>query len=106
MDGEAVVEKTLANAFAGTDLHEQLEAAGAKELILAGFMTHMCISSTARAAQDLGYRVTVAADACATRALPDPTGGVALTGPQMHTAALAALADRFAVVVPSSLIQA
>ena len=104
-DGEAVVEKGLPNAFAGTDLHDRLAAGGAKEVILAGFMTHMCISSTARAALDLGYRVTVAADACATRALPDPTGGTSLTATQVHTAALAELADRFAVVVPASLIQ-
>ena len=62
-------------------------------------MTHMCVSSTARAAMDLGYRVTVAADGTATRALPDATGGAALTAAEVQRAALAALADRFAIVV-------
>ncbi len=104
--GEAVVEKSLPNAFAGTDLHARLSAAGSKELILAGFMTHMCVSSTARAALDLGYRVTIASDACATRALPDPMGGAALPAAQVHATALAELADRFAIVVPSSQIRA
>lgn len=102
--GEAVVEKGLPNAFAATPLAEALAAVGRKELILAGFMTHMCVSSTARAALDLGYRVTVAADACATRALPDATGAGAITGAEIHRVALAELADRFAVVAPVSAI--
>ena len=97
-DAEPVVEKGLPNAFAGTDLAERLTASGRKELILAGFMTHMCVSSTARAALDLGYRVTTLADATATRSLPDPTGGAPLSAEQLHRAALAALADRFSIV--------
>ncbi|MFL5332664.1 MAG: cysteine hydrolase family protein [Geminicoccaceae bacterium] len=102
--GEPVVEKGLPNAFAGTDLQARLQAAGRRELILAGFQTHMCISATARAGLDLGWRVTVAGDACATRALPDPMGGAAIPGPEIHRIALAELADRFAVVAPVSAI--
>ncbi|MBZ0215355.1 MAG: isochorismatase family protein, partial [Fimbriimonadaceae bacterium] len=49
-DGETLLEKGLPNAFAGTNLASALEAAGRKQLIVAGFMTHMCISSTVRAA--------------------------------------------------------
>ena len=44
--GETVVNKGLPNGFAGTDLHEALEKAGRKRLVLAGFMTHMCVSAT------------------------------------------------------------
>lgn len=96
--GETIVEKTLPNAFAGTALAASLAGLGNRPLVLAGFMTHMCISSTARAALDLGHRVTIAADATATRSLPDPLGG-RLTAAEMQRAALAALADRFAGVV-------
>ena len=103
-DGEAVVEKPLPNAFAGTDLDARLKAAGRKELVLAGYQTHMCVSSTARAALDLGYRVTVAGDACATRSLPDPMGEGAFAGAEIHRHALAELADRFAVVVPAAAL--
>ena len=102
--GEQVIEKSLPNAFAQTGLGEALTALGRKELILAGFQTHMCISSTARAALDLGYRVTIAGDAAATRPLPDPLGGPALSGAEIHRIALAELADRFAVVVPVSAL--
>ena len=48
VSGEAVVEKALPNAFAGTNLQEVLEGFGRKQLVLAGFMTHMCVSSTGR----------------------------------------------------------
>ena len=96
-EGEARVEKALPNAFAGKDLDSLLKEAGAKQLIVCGFMTHMCVSSTVRAALDLGYASTVVASACATRALPAPGGG-ALEGRALHTAELAALGDRFAVI--------
>lgn len=96
--GEAVVVKGVPNAFARTDLHARISATGRTELIVAGFMTHMCISTTVRAAFDLGYRATVVAAATATRDLPAPTGGV-VPAAELQRGALAALADVFAVVV-------
>jgi nicotinamidase-related amidase len=99
--GEAVVTKGLPNSFASTDLHARIAATGRQELIIAGFMTHMCISATARAALDLGYRNTVVAAATATRDLPGPTGGV-VPASELQRTELAALADMFAVVVNDS----
>jgi nicotinamidase-related amidase len=89
--------KRLPNAFAGTELHALLTKAGRKELVLVGFMTHMCVSSTARAALDLGYRVTIDAAACGTRDLPDGAGA-AIPAATVHAVALAELADRFAII--------
>jgi nicotinamidase-related amidase len=106
MSGEAIVEKPLPNAFAQTSLQDELAKSGRKQLIVAGFQTHMCISSTVRAALDLGYRTTVVADAAATRDLPDPTGGAALSAAELHRAALAGLADRFAIVAKLSELRA
>ena len=100
--GEAIVEKPLPNAFAQTNLQELVAKTGRKQLIIAGFQTHMCISSTVRAALDLGYRTTVVSDAAATRDLPDPTGGPAFAADTLHRAALAGLADRFAIVAKLS----
>lgn len=97
-DGEIVVGKALPNAFSGTDLQERLSELGVRKLIVAGFMTHMCVSSTVRAALDLGYSSAVVADACTSRALPVPGGGT-LSGAEVHRAALTALADRFALVL-------
>ncbi len=98
---EAVVRKNLPNSFAGTDLHDRLRASGRSEIIVAGFMTHMCVSATVRAATDLKYRSTVVAGATATRALPDPLGGV-ISAETVHRTALAELADRFAIIVPDT----
>jgi nicotinamidase-related amidase len=95
--GEPVIEKELPNAFAGTDLQARLAATGRKNIILAGMMTHMCISSTARAALDLGFRATIDADSCATRDLPDGRGGT-IAAATIHEVALAELSDRFAII--------
>ncbi len=101
LDGGTVVVKHLPNAFAGTELDSLIRATGRKELIVAGFQTHMCVSSTVRAALDLGWRTTVVDAASATRDLPDGAGGV-IPAEALHRANLAALADRFAVVVKDS----
>ncbi|WP_119167307.1 cysteine hydrolase family protein [Algihabitans albus] len=95
---EPVVTKALPNSFAGTELAELLAGLKIENLLIAGFMTHMCVSSTVRAATDLGYRAAVIAGACATRDLPDGQGGV-VPADQLQRAELAALSDRFAVVV-------
>ncbi len=98
LDDEITLVKTLPNAFARTDLHQRLEGLGLKNLIVAGFMTHMCVSSTVRAGFDLGYRTTVVGNATATRDLPKPNGGI-VPARSLHEASLAGLADLFAVVV-------
>jgi nicotinamidase-related amidase len=98
--GETIVTKTLPNSFAGTNLDEVLTKTGRKNLIVIGYMTHMCVSSTVRVALDRGYRSTVVAKATATRDLPDTKGGV-IRAKTIQSASLAALADRFAVVVQS-----
>ncbi len=98
--GEKVVIKKLPNSFAGTELHSLVQETGRTELIVAGFMTHMCVSATVRAALDLGYRTTVVASAVTTRDLPDALGDGVIPAATIHRATLAALADRFAVIVP------
>jgi nicotinamidase-related amidase len=98
-EGEHTVVKGLPNSFAGTTLAGLLEQVGRKELIVAGFQTHMCVSATVRSALDHGYRSTVVAAACATRDLPDPLGGAPIGAGDVHRAALAGLHDRFATVV-------
>lgn len=99
LDGEPIFVKNYPNAFIGTTLQEKLEETGAKDVILAGFMTHMCINSTARGAFNLGFRPTIVAAATATRDLPDVDGSV-VTAAALQAASLAAVADLFAVVAP------
>lgn len=102
-EGERVIVKSLPNAFAGTELASALEtmraATGRREIVIAGFATHMCVSATARSALDHGIRATVVANATASRDLPDPSGEGVIPAAAVHAATLAALADRFSVVV-------
>lgn len=92
---ELVVEKLLVSAFAGTRLSDILGDPAGSPLIVAGFMTHNCVSSTVREAGDRGFVVILAHDACATRALPDVIGGV-VSAEDLHRASIAALGDRVA----------
>jgi nicotinamidase-related amidase len=96
---EAVLTKRLPNAFASTDLAARVAALKRPDLILVGFMTHMCVEATARAAIDNGLKATVVASATATRDLPDPLTGAVVPAAEVQRNALAALADRFATVV-------
>jgi nicotinamidase-related amidase len=101
MAGETVITKTFPSSFEQTNLDAELKRLGVTDLVLAGFMTHVCVNSTARAAFNHGYRATVVGNATATRALPNPAGGGALSAEAVHNGALAALADIFAIVVAS-----
>lgn len=103
-DAEMVVSKSLPNAFAGTDLQQQVERSGRTSLVLVGFMTHMCVSSTARAALDLGLETTIISDACATRSLPSADGEHDVSADSIHAVSLAALADRFGVVTDTATL--
>jgi nicotinamidase-related amidase len=109
-DNEPVVVKTMPNGFVKTTLGETLRAQAAspagtprKTLIVCGFMTHNCISSTIRAALDEGYMSTMVASACGTRPLPDPlNASAAVAADVLSHMVLAGLADRHGVVVPNA----
>jgi len=95
--GEPVISKAYPNSFRETTLGQTLTSLGVDELVVAGMMTSMCVDASVRAANDLGYRVTVVADACAA---PDlEFDGRLVPGSDVHTAFLAALSDSYATVV-------
>ena len=95
--GEPVVEKNFPNSFRNTGLAALLEKQQIKNLVVAGMMTHMCVDASVRQAADLGYKVTLLGDACATRA--QSYGGEKVPARQVHTAFLAALNGFYAKVV-------
>jgi nicotinamidase-related amidase len=99
-DGEPVITKNFPNSFVQTDLDEQLKAKGVKNIILVGFMTHMCVNSTAHGGFNLGYFPIVVASATATRPLEAAKGKV-LSAQEVHDGALASTRDLYAAVVDS-----
>ncbi len=98
--GEIIVNKGMANAFAGSTLDAEIQKSGKKNLIVVGYMTYMAVDATVRAALERGFQTTVIGDACATRDLADGYGTV-ISAAQIQTATLAALRDRFAAVIKS-----
>ncbi len=92
-----MIEKVVPNAFADGALDAKLKELGVSKIIIGGFMTHLCVSTTARAALDLGYGCSLLAPACATRDLPDGQGGV-VSAADIHRIEIAALSDRFATI--------
>lgn len=98
IDGEHVIIKNFPNAFVQTPLDDYLRGQGIENIILAGFMTHMCVNSTAHGGFNLGYSPTIVASATATRGL-ETADGTQLSAKQVHDAALASTRDLYAAVV-------
>lgn len=99
---ETVLTKARPNAFVGTALLDLLQGGDIQAVTLCGAMTQMCIDATARAAADLGFAVTVAADACAARAVS--FDGQDVPAEMVHAAFLAPLAASYGRVVPVSTL--
>ncbi|MEV6998338.1 cysteine hydrolase family protein [Streptomyces sp. NPDC093982] len=96
VEGESVVVKQAPDSFHGTDLGKLVDEAGNETVIVAGFMTHMCVAYTTASAALRGNKPTVPADACATRSIVD------VSADELHRSALAAVADAYGVVVASA----
>jgi nicotinamidase-related amidase len=62
--GEPLLIKPRYSAFDHTALELVPDEIGAERLILAGSALEMCVAQSAIAARELGYKVTVALDAC------------------------------------------
>ncbi|MBL8430464.1 MAG: cysteine hydrolase [Dechloromonas sp.] len=104
-EGEVVIHKHLPSAFTGTGLLDELQTRGVETLIIAGYMTHNCVDSTARDAFHRGYRVGVVADASATRDLPAPDGQT-IPAATVHAGVLAGLGDRIAEIIDVATLAA
>lgn len=65
--GDIVVTKRNWGAFHGTDLDVHLRRRGVTQIVLTGVATGFGVESTARAAHEHGYHVTLATDAMADR---------------------------------------
>jgi nicotinamidase-related amidase len=65
-EADVFVFKPRYSAFDSTPLEILLEQLGTERILLAGMATEMCVTQTAIAARELGFKVTVLADCCAT----------------------------------------
>jgi nicotinamidase-related amidase len=99
---EKVVTKNFPSSFAKTDLHEYLQSLGdaGKKLVLVGYMAHVCVSTTARAAAELGYDPVIVREAVGDRDIPG------VNAKTLVSVVLSELADGFGTVVSEQEIGA
>ncbi len=65
LKNELVLNKTCVDPFLTTNLGQALQNADANTIILMGLWTNYVVEATARHASDLGYRVFLVREACA-----------------------------------------
>jgi nicotinamidase-related amidase len=92
--GEPVLLKHYINSFRETPLQEILQREDIEHVVICGAMSHMCVDACTRASNDLGYKVTVVHDACASR--PLSFNGVEVPAEHAHAAFMAALGFAYA----------
>lgn len=63
VDGEIVLTKTCSGVHVGTHIDQALRNLGVSRVLIAGFYTDQCISSSVRDLADLGYQVSLIEDA-------------------------------------------
>lgn len=73
---EKVYRKTTTDSFHETGLLEDLRAAGATDLVIAGMQSNFCIDATARRAVQEGFNVTLVSDAHSTFSFTDEPAAV------------------------------
>ena len=98
---EPVVSKSVNSAFIGTDLDLRLRRLRADRIVTFGISTDMCVSTTIRTGANMGWRFTLAADACDCFDLPDGKGGT-IPATAIQAAHVATLAMEFCEVVTTS----
>ncbi len=100
---EPVYKKHVNSAFIGTDLEADLRRQEIHTVVIVGFSTNHCISTTVRMAGNLGFETYVVSDATATfdRAGAD---GRLRPAEEVHNAALGDLQEEFAEVIDTTSV--
>ena len=94
LPGEKQFSKSANSAFIGTGLERYLHEHGISSLVIVGLTTDHCVSASTRMAADLGFEVTVIADATAVHER-EGYDGVLYSAEDIHTVNLVSLDGEF-----------
>lgn len=98
---EVLFEKDVYGAFTGTGLEQWLRAHDVAAVVIVGFYTHMCVSTTAREALVRGFEVSVDFDGTGARELQHDLLG-SQSADEVRAAALLHLANMGATILGST----
>lgn len=98
LQSEPIFGKTVNSAFIGTGLENYLREKNLETLVIAGLTTDHCVSTSTRMAGNLGFKVFLVGDACAT--FDKKTfDGQTISADEVHKVNLASLHGEFCNVV-------
>ena len=98
---ELCLEKSVNSAFIGTQLAEHLKAQRIANLVMAGFTTDHCISTSVRMGANLSFDISLVSDATATYARLGEDGKE-YSADMVHNVSLASLQGEFCQLCCSS----
>lgn len=100
---EPLFEKSVNSGFVNTGLNDFLQKRGIDSLVVVGLTTPHCVSTTVRNASDLGYDVTLIADATAAHA-HTAFDGKRYDAETIHTLSLVSLDGEFCRVLSTQAL--
>ncbi|MFC1563561.1 cysteine hydrolase family protein [candidate division KSB1 bacterium] len=101
LEGEPVFQKTVNSAFIGTGLESYLRNNSINNLVIAGFTTDQCVSTSVRMAENLGFSVMLPEDATATFDRTGPDNKY-YSAQEIHSINLVSLNDEFCEVIKTA----
>ena len=103
LPAEPQFSKSVNSAFIGTGLEDYLHAQHIASLAVVGLTTDHCVSTSVRMAANLGFEVTLVADATATFERRG-VDGVLYSAEQIHTVNLVSLDGEFCTVQSTAAV--
>ena len=98
--GERVFKKSVNSAFIGTDLEVYLKSQDIKTLVMVGFTSDHCVSTSARMASNLGFTVIIIDDCTVT--FDRQRLGSLYPAELVHNVSLASLNGEFASILSAA----